>query len=415
MNSTISHDHSASDYVDLKLGEEGPVQSSLFESISYYAARFPKLTAVQDHDSTLTYLELNTHSSRSAALLRQHGVKQGNAVAVCLPRSQELIVLMLAILKAGATVVPLDAASPPNRQAAILADSQARFLITSQEAHSRSVPSATYKTLHVGELVAGNLPDDQGQFQASSVASTAFLFYTSGTTGRPKGVQVPLTAIERLAHQPRFVPMSIGDRYAHISNPAFDALSFDVWVPLLTGGCIVVFSAEETADFEGFARKLEKRSIKTMFMTVSLFNAMVDYGATCFTTLEHLLIGGEQINPHTVQGWYEANPQSTCQIHNIYGPTECATFALSYPIPRSFSGDTVPIGRPIASTDCQLRSSNGEEANPTETAELYVGGAGVAHGYLNREEETQHSFVELSDGRRWYRTGDLVRLNNKGS
>lgn len=223
MNSTISHDHSASDYVDLKLGEEGPVQSSLFESISYYAARFPKLTAVQDHDSTLTYLELNTHSSRSAALLRQHGVKQGNAVAVCLPRSQELIVLMLAILKAGATVVPLDAASPPNRQAAILADSQARFLITSQEAHSRSVPSATYKTLHVGELVAGNLPDDQGQFQASSVASTAFLFYTSGTTGRPKGVQVPLTAIERLAHQPRFVPMSIGDRYAHISNPAFDA------------------------------------------------------------------------------------------------------------------------------------------------------------------------------------------------
>ncbi|WNZ53853.1 amino acid adenylation domain-containing protein (plasmid) [Microbulbifer sp. MKSA007] len=414
MNSTISHDHSASDYVDLKLGEEGPVQSSLFESISYYAARFPKLTAVQDHDSTLTYLELNTHSSRSAALLRQHGVKQGNAVAVCLPRSQELIVLMLAILKAGATVVPLDAASPPNRQAAILADSQARFLITSQEAHSRSVPSATYKTLHVGELVAGNLPDDQGQFQASSVASTAFLFYTSGTTGRPKGVQVPLTAIERLAHQPRFVPMSIGDRYAHISNPAFDALSFDVWVPLLTGGCIVVFSAEETADFEGFARKLEKRSIKTMFMTVSLFNAMVDYGATCFTTLEHLLIGGEQINPHTVQGWYEANPQSTCQIHNIYGPTECATFALSYPIPRSFSGDTVPIGRPIASTDCQLRSSNGEEANPTETAELYIGGAGVAHGYLNREEETQHSFVELSDGRRWYRTGDLVRLNNKG-
>ncbi|KZL22640.1 non-ribosomal peptide synthetase [Pseudovibrio sp. WM33] len=414
MTINTSHEYLASSSYDLEIGDQGPVQSSLLDSISFYADHFPELAAVQDHDRILNYKELNERSAQVASALRGHGVKNGDVVAVCLPRSQELIVVMLAILKAGATVVPLDAASPPDRQSAILSDSQTRFLIVPEASASTPFSQQAHQVLPADQLLIQSQHENSGDLPRHPLAKTAFLFYTSGTTGTPKGVQVPLSAIERLAHQPSFVPMNIGDRYAHISNPAFDALSFDVWVPLLTGGCSVIFSSDELADFAGFARQLEQQSISTMFMTVSLFNAMVDHGTACFGSLGHLLIGGEQLNPKTVEKWYAANPESACQIYNIYGPTECATFALCFAIPRDFDADIIPIGSPIASTDCQLRSSNGEITNTGETGELYLGGAGVAHGYLNRTEETQRRFVELPNSGKWYSTGDLVRLNQQG-
>lgn len=390
---------------------------SLVAAFRARAATHPAAIAIEDGETQFSYAELDAWSDQIAAALIAVDVAPGSALGLCLPRSAALIAAMLGGLKAGATLVPLDAASPPDRQAFILRDAGCATLLA---CGGISVKTALVPgfcgTLEA--LLAHNaaLP---AAWPPRPPKTPAFLFYTSGTTGTPKGVEVGEAGIQRLYRAPAYGPLTPEDRVALVSNPAFDALNFDIWAPLLAGGCCVVIPEAEILDPARFAARLESARISVMFLTVALFNMIAEQHPPCFRQMRRLLIGGEALNAAAVRAWYQANPASPCQIVNVYGPTETTTFALGFPIPRDWAEDQVPIGTALPDTPVRLLTETMGTARAGDTAELYIGGTGVADGYRNRPEETAHRFVTLTepDGRegRYYRTGDLVRLRTDGA
>ncbi|QWF85168.1 non-ribosomal peptide synthetase [Amycolatopsis sp. CA-230715] len=375
---------------------------SLAHRVLAQARRTPDEVAITDGDRTLTYAELDAASARAAAGLRDRGVRPGDAIAVRVPRSAELVCTMLGILRLGGTVVPLDTQSPPERRDHILLDSGSVALVHDGAAPDE-LPEAVKPFAVTEVLEAGHEPE-------IASASVAFVFYTSGTTGRPKGVEVTGDGILRLA-RPGYLER--GERYSCLSNPAFDAISFEVWVPLLTGARCVILADEVVQTPELLADVLLRERIDTVWMTTALFNAVVDRVPHCFAGARQMVVGGEQLDAGTMRRWYQDNPGSSMRLHNVYGPTESTTYALSYPIPRRFDGDVVPIGRPLPGTTMRLVVDGEREAEPGEVAELYLGGEGLAAGYRNLPEETASRFVQY-DGDRYYRTGDLVRADDGG-
>uniref|UniRef100_UPI001319D5B3 amino acid adenylation domain-containing protein n=1 Tax=Streptomyces prunicolor TaxID=67348 RepID=UPI001319D5B3 len=390
--------------------------TSLAEAVLSQARRTPSAVAIEDGDRFLDYAELEQASGRVATLLHTAGVRPGHAVAVRLPRSWRLVCVMLGIRRAGATVVPLDRLSPPDRQRHILDDSGAVAVIH-DSGHAPQLPQRVV-ALDAQLLLTG----DGSDLPAVSPGhprdtATGFVFYTSGSTGRPKGVEVTDDGVLRLA-RPGYLDLRPGARFASLANPAFDALSFEVWVPLLTGGVCVVLDDADVHSAPRFARVLSERRVDTLFITTALFNAVVEQVPGCFATVGRILVGGEQLNARIVRRWYETNAASRTVLHNVYGPTEATTFALCHPIPRDFAGDTIPIGTPLPGTGVLLRTEDDRTAEPGEVAELLLCGPALAIGYRKLPEQTGRSFVGLpneADGqRRWYRTGDLVRQDAEG-
>ncbi|WP_217142964.1 non-ribosomal peptide synthetase [Streptomyces sp. AC627_RSS907] len=391
--------------------------SALADAVLAQARRTPRATAVEDGTRTLDYAELDMLSARVAERLRARGVRPGHTVAVALPRSWQLICVMLGIRRAGAAVVPLDRLSPPDRQHHILTDCDAVTVIRDDD--------GTPAGLRPGPLLDPPQPADapapaDGPSTAATPSNdtgTGFVFYTSGSTGRPKGVEVTDAGVLRLAH-PGYIRLWPGARYACLSNPAFDAISFEVWTPLLTGGTCVVLDDTDVHSPDRLARKLRTNRVDTLFITVALFNAVIDKVPGCFSDAAQVLIGGDRLNAPLIRRWYDANPASSTILHNAYGPTEATTFALCHPIPRDFRGDTIPIGTVLPGTGMLLRAENGSRAEPGAVAELLLSGEALARGYLNLPAQTERSFVELHDEhhrlRRWYRTGDLVRQDTEG-
>ncbi|MEV6627854.1 amino acid adenylation domain-containing protein, partial [Amycolatopsis sp. NPDC051114] len=373
--------------------------TSIARRVHDRALRHPDAVAVSDGARRLTYAELDAGAAAVAESLSRKGIRPGDAVAVGLPRSAELIQVMLGVLRLGGQVVPLDRQSPPARRDVILADADAAAVV-----HDGlpGLPPLTPAELLAGTAEAG-VPAEP--------APASFLFYTSGTTGRPKGVEVRDAGVLRLA-EPGW--LDLGTRFACLANPAFDAISFEVWVPLLTGGTCVVLDDDTVRDPRAFADALVRERVDTMFVTATLFNAVAETVPDSFSTVRRVVIGGEQLNAPLIRRWYRANPDSPTRLQNGYGPTETTTFALSYAIPRGFDGDVVPIGRPLPGTGAVAVTADERVAAEGELAELYISGAGVALGYRGLPAETGQRFVRLpwfDEGRaRFYRTGDLVRV-----
>jgi amino acid adenylation domain-containing protein len=373
--------------------------TSIARRVHERALRHPDAVAVSDGPRPLTYAQLDAGAAAVAESLSRKGVGPGDAVAVGLPRSAELVLVMLGVLRLGGQVVPLDRQSPPARRDVILADAGAAAVV-----HDGlpGLPPLTPAELLAGTTEAG---------APAEPAPASFLFYTSGTTGRPKGVEVRDAGVLRLA-EPGWLDR--GTRFACLANPAFDAISFEVWVPLLTGGTCVVLDDDTVRDPRAFADALVRERVDTMFVTATLFNAVAETVPHSFATVRRVLIGGEQLNAPLVRRWYRANPDARTRLQNGYGPTETTTFALSHLIPRDFDGDVVPIGRPLPGTGAVAVTDDDRVASEGEVAELYISGAGVAAGYRGLPAETARRFVRLpwlDEGRaRFYRTGDLVRV-----
>ncbi|WP_405364812.1 amino acid adenylation domain-containing protein [Kitasatospora sp. NBC_00039] len=393
-----------------------PPVTGLAQGVHAWALQTPGALALIDGDQRLDYAALDEAGTAVADGLRRSGVQPGQAVAVHLPRSWQLVCAMLGVLRVGAKVVPLDAQSPPERRRHILTDSAAVALIHA-EAAPEDLPEGV-RPLPAAALLAlspGRHPAPEPMFTGAPVS---FLFYTSGTTGLPKGVEVTESGVLRLA-RPGYIELEQGARYACMSNPAFDALNFEVWAPLLTGGCCVIMDDADVQTPHRLAAALLRERIDTLFVTVALFNAVVDAVPGCFAGVGQVLVGGEQLNARLIRRWYRHNADSPTRLHNVYGPTETTTFALYHPIPRDFGADVVPIGRPLPDTRAVLVvPGTDREAAPGEVAELHLAGAGLAAGYRNLPAETGRRFVRLpwyDDGRDLhYRTGDLVRADPDG-
>ena len=249
-------------------------------------------------------------------------------------------------------------------------------------------------------------------------AAIAYVMYTSGSTGQPKGVMVPHRAISRLVLNSGYVKLDASDRVAFAANPAFDATTFEVWAPLLNGGRLVVIDQEVLLEPSRLGQALRRHAVSVLWLTVGLFNQSADALAEELPGLRYLLVGGDALDPRVIARVLRNSPPQ--HLINGYGPTETTTFAITHEIAAvPEAAASIPLGRPIANTRIYILDANLEPVPIGVTGEIYIGGAGVARGYLNRPELTAERFLPDPFARgpdaRMYRTGDLGRWRADGS
>ncbi|KAF9287737.1 hypothetical protein BGZ68_001346 [Mortierella alpina] len=384
------------------------------------AIKTPDAIAVVHDDLSMTYRTLNGRALRLARKLLDLGVQHGDNVAILLERSLNLIITQLAILKAGATYVPIDIKAPVDRQLYILSDSGANLLITEENMEVNvqlQVPllrlSVVQDDIDEVEDTVGSLP-----IKAASSLDTAYIMYTSGSTGLPKGVMTPHRGVARLAINNGYASVGPDDRIAFASNPAFDASTFDVWAPLLNGGRVVIVDADTFTTPHLLAMTLDRHKVTGLFMTTALFNQYVHSIGTSLAKLRYLLCGGEQENLESFSTLMKhGGPE---HLIHCYGPTETTTFATTYEVKQIGDHvDRLPIGRPISNTQSYVLDQYRKPVPLGAVGELYLGGVGVANGYLNRPDLTAERFLpdpfSKTEGARMYKSGDLVRYLPDGN
>ncbi|MGX1174673.1 non-ribosomal peptide synthetase [Pseudomonas sp. R151218B TE3479] len=366
----------------------------------------PEAIAVVHNAQTLTYSELNVRANRLARHLIGLGVQPGDCVAMQLERSIELLVSQLAILKCAAVYVPLDVNAPLERQGFMVRDSGTRVVLTLSV---RTVPEDTLR-VDLDTVVLDEESNNLDMMQ--STESVAYIMYTSGSTGTPKGVLVPHRAISRLVINNGYADFNEHDRIAFASNPAFDASTMDVWGALLNGGQVVVIDHETLLEPSRFAQVLEDSGVTVLFVTTAIFNQYVQLIPQAIGGLRILLCGGERADVASFRRLLELVPG--LRVVHCYGPTETTTYATTYEVKSVAPGaECVPIGGPISNTQVYVLDACQHLAPMGVVGEIYIGGKGVAKGYLNRPDLTAQKFIadpfSHEPDALLYRTGDLGR------
>jgi amino acid adenylation domain-containing protein len=334
---------------------------------------------------------------------------------VLLERSVEFVVALLGTLKAGGAYVPLDGGYPKQRLQFMVADAGVNLLLTTRGEPEVEAAEIVYLE-SAGELLGG---ESVANLQTETTAEElAYVMYTSGSTGQPKGVAVPHRAINRLVRNTNYVQLESGDRMAQVSNVSFDAATFEIWGGLTNGGTLVGLGKETVLTAAELKRAVAAQRISVMFLTTALFNQLAQSVPEAFGTLRYLLFGGEASDAKAVKRVLEhGKPQ---HLLNGYGPTEATTFTTWYEATEVGAGArTLPIGRPLANSEVWVLDREGQLAPVGVVGELYIGGDGIAREYLGRPELTAETFVphpfSKKPGARLYRTGDLVRYLSDGN
>ena len=391
---------------------EYPRAVSLPELFTEVARERPEAPAVVGaRGEVWSYGRLDEESNRLARRLRTLGVRPEMAVGLSMERSPELILGILAIVKAGGVYVPLDASYPDERLRFMLEDTAARLVLVHAATRQRLASMA-----QVLDVEEERTEDAQALDVRVAAASLAYVIYTSGSTGRPKGVAVPHQAIVRLVRATNYAHLGPGDRTAHVANISFDAATWEIWGALLNGGAVAVIPRETMLDPPAFAAALREQRVTSMFLTSALFTRMSREVPDAFEPLSELLVGGEAVDPVAARTALAGRPP--CRLLNVYGPTESTTYASWYPI-REVPAEaaSIPIGFPLANTTLYVLDRWQRPVPLGVTGELLIGGDGLARGYLNRPELTAELFLPhpWGTGERLYRSGDLARHRPDGS
>nr|WP_242879866.1 non-ribosomal peptide synthetase [Streptomyces mobaraensis] len=363
----------------------------LFEA---QAARTPEAVALVGEDTELTYAQLNARANRLAHWLIERGAGPERTVGLRLPRSVELIVAMLAVLKTGAAYLPIDPAYPAERIRLMLEDTRPVTVID-------------------GPVHTEGHPESNPAVPSRDPLHPAYVIYTSGSTGIPKGVCTTHHNVVALALDPCFRPEARERTLVH-SPHTFDAATFETWVPLLGGGCLVL-APEGMLTPAGLSTLVEQHGITGTWLSAGLFHAFAAEAADCFTGLREVWTGGDAVSAAAVRRVLEACPGLV--VVDGYGPTETTTFATCHPVRSAAElGSVLPIGAPLTNTRAYVLDDRLRPVGVGVTGELYVAGAGLARGYTRRAALTAERFVAcpFGTGERMYRTGDLVRRRPDG-
>ena len=387
-------------------------EATLPELFELQVARSPEATALVFGDQRLTYVALNERANRLSRLLISRGIGQENVVALAVPRSLEMIVAVLGILKAGAAYMPLDPDYPAERLAFMLKDAKPTVLLTTGVVASAlldNVPRIILDDPDTLQQIAQTLATDPSDAERSLCAAhPAYIIYTSGSTGTPKGVVVTHCGIPSMAAtQKDYLAIQPQSRVLQFSSMSFDGAVFEIVMALLCGATLVI-AAEEERSGDALADTICRHEVTHAILPPAVLTTLPRDRKLPLTTL---VVSGESCPPDLVMEWSE-----DYRMINGYGPTEttvCAT--LSAPLP---GGRTPPIGRPVRNTRVYALDENLQPVPAGVAGELYVAGAGLARGYLNRPGLTAERFVADPfgpPGTRMYRTGDLAKWRADGN
>ena len=397
----------------------------LFEA---QVVKTPEAIALTHSQTKLTYRALNHSANQLAHYLHQQGVRLETPVGIWAVRSPEIIIAILAVLKAGGTYIPLDPHYPIERLTWMVEETQMALLIVGSP--DIPVPSAiqtavpTVDLSDISEKIAACPTTNFSVAIAPKVTpeSLAYILYTSGSTGRPKGVCTPHRGVTRLVKSPGYVTLTASDVVLQAAPLTFDASTFEIWGALLNGGRLVLLSAQSPS-LEALGQAITSEQVTTLWLTSGLFNLMVDEQLESLRSVRQLLAGGDVLSVSHLRKALEA--LSNTRIINGYGPTEGTTFTCCHSVTASDIDSTVPIGYPLAHTQVYVLDAALQQVPAGVPGELYIGGAGVARGYLNRPTLTAERFIpnpfydvrQRSGSEHFYlyKTGDRVRYRADGA
>lgn len=402
-----------------------PLDKTVCQLFEEQVLNTPDHVAAICRQSSVTYLELDAKANQFAAYLRGLGVKVGESVALYMSRSLDSIIAILGIIKSGAVYVPLDPVYSESGVQYMMQDSACNFCVTNDDMlhQCKKILPTGVSLLRINDCFKQkHFADFHGD--GCSPLRTACIMYTSGSTGKPKGIAVVNRGIVRLVKNTNYLTFKQSDKIAHASSISFDSSTFEIWGALLNGSTIVVVPQDDLFDLVVLSRVLKEQSVTIMWLTAALFNEIVSIDCSVLSKLKYLLIGGEKLTPSKIHQFFKKN--KTTKLINGYGPTESTVFATTFEIPRDCSETkSVPIGKPIANTTVYVLDDYLNLSPIGVIGELYIGGDGLAAGYLNLPELTAARFIsnpfqtgaeniQHRNGK-IYKTGDLVRMLPDGN
>jgi amino acid adenylation domain-containing protein len=389
--------------------------AALFEQVS---AEFPDRVALSFRDANISYSELNRRANLLARRLLCMGVGTESLVGLCVERSPEMIVAMLAILKAGAAYVPFDATYPAERIEFMIMETKVSVMLTQKSLASSITGKRSVSTVLLDQAPSEVFPHDEQNPQSPATASSlAYVMYTSGSTGRPKGVMIENRSIVRLVFNTNYCRFGPDEVFLQLAPISFDASTFEIWGALLHGATLVIMPPQPPS-LQEIGDHIREHKVTTMWLTAGLFHLFVDQRLEDLRPLRQLLAGGDSLSCTHVRKVLEDLPHLT--LINGYGPTENTTFTCCHSMRH---GDAIPnsvsIGRSISNTFVYILNLDLQPVSLGEAGELCAGGDGVSRGYLNAPELTAEKFADDpfsgDPGARLYRTGDLARWQPDGT
>jgi amino acid adenylation domain-containing protein len=416
-----------------------PSAVALPELLRRQVASTPQAVALTSGSAELTYRQLWTRVEVLARRLARVGVRRGDRVGLCLQRSPELVVAILAVLEAGAAYVPLDPDHPAERLAFMLTDAEVRLVLTHRAARS-VVPASAETVLELDDLGgggkvgegdeagvvgrggAGRRPGTAPQQDRPGPGDPAYVIYTSGSTGRPKGVvNTHRGIVNRLSWMQRAFDLGADDAVLHKTPYSFDVSVWEFLWPLMTGARLVVADPAAHKDAAALAAVIRRQQVTTVHFVPSMLQVFLEAVdlATC-PSLRRVVCSGEALPAELARRFHSSG--SSAELHNLYGPTEAAIDVSHWHCRPEDTGPSVPIGRPIDNTRLYVLDPKGEPVPIGVPGELVIGGVQVAAGYVGRPELTAERFVPdpfAAAGDGWgatlYRTGDLARWRPDGA
>ena len=397
-----------------------PKELCIHQLFEAQVARTPDAIAVVFKNQPLTYRELNQRANQLAHYLIAQGVEPEVVVALCMERSIEMVVGLLGILKAGGTYLPLDPTYPKERLAFMLADSDVSVLLTQSHLQNR-LPTARAAT-----VIELNHDDSKAAFAANpsidvTAQNLAYIMWTSGSTGRPKGVQISHRSVVRLVKSTNYVSLTPDEVLLQLAPLSFDASTFEIWGAQLNGAQLVVMPPT-TPSLAELAAAIKRYRVSTLWLTAGLFHLMVDEQLEALKGVPQLLAGGDVLSVPHVQ---KLLSDYSGTLINGYGPTENTTFTCCYRMNKTTQlGLSVPIGRPIANTQVYILDDHHNPVPIGVPGTLYIGGDGLARGYLNQPELSEERFIQCSfpgvpnpelTASRLYNSGDQARYLPDGN
>ena len=399
-----------------------PKELTIHKLFEQQVERTPGAAAVVYEGQSLSYGEVNAKANQLAWYLRQRSVGPDQLVGICVERSLEMVVGLLGILKAGGAYVPLDPSYPPERLQYMLEDASPRVLLTQAHLIER-LPSTSAEVIALDERwdQIAQQPSDDLDAYALGVAShhLAYVIYTSGSTGKPKGAMNEHRGIvNRLQWMQDEYHLGPEDRVLQKTPFSFDVSVWEFFWTLISGARLVVARPEGHKDPSYLRQLIEETGVTTLHFVPSMLQSFLDqHRSGACASLRHIVCSGEELSPSLQRKCFECFPQ--VQLSNLYGPTEAAIDVTAWECSPQDQGSRVPIGHPIANIQMYVLDGHKQPVPVGVAGELYIGGVGVARGYLNRAQLTAERFIKDSFSTdpeaRLYKTGDFGRWRADGN